>query len=129
MYTTQQLSAAVPLDSRGLPFCVLEGPAKSTINIPRREVGAMQVIAFMNMKGGVGKTTLAVNIAYALADLRKNNVLLIDCDPQFNATQCLVKTDAYLKHIGEHIEGDSERYFHPSFKRSSQYADRNFQAT
>lgn len=30
----------------------------------------MQTIAFMNMKGGVGKTTLVVNVAYGLATLR-----------------------------------------------------------
>jgi chromosome partitioning protein len=59
----------------------------------------MQVISFMNMKGGVGKTTLAVNVAYALADLHKKKILLIDCDPQFNATQSLVDDKDYLKHI------------------------------
>lgn len=41
----------------------------------------MQVIAFISGKGGVGKTTLAVNIAVALAQ-RKKRVLLIDLDPQ-----------------------------------------------
>jgi cellulose synthase operon protein YhjQ len=41
----------------------------------------MQVIAFISGKGGVGKTTLAVNVAVALA-LRNKRVLLIDLDPQ-----------------------------------------------
>lgn len=41
----------------------------------------MQVIAFISGKGGVGKTTLAVNVAVALAQ-RKMRVLLIDLDPQ-----------------------------------------------
>ncbi len=41
----------------------------------------MQVIAFISAKGGVGKTTLAVNVAVALAQ-RKKRVLLIDLDPQ-----------------------------------------------
>jgi chromosome partitioning protein len=40
----------------------------------------MQVISFLNMKGGVGKTTLAVNIAYGLAWLHKKNVLVVDAD-------------------------------------------------
>src|ERR1700683_3768285 len=59
----------------------------------------MQVISFMNMKGGVGKTTLAVNIAYALAHQHGKQVLMVDGDPQFNATQCLMDDDDYLDHI------------------------------
>ncbi len=46
-------------------------------------------IAIYNHKGGVGKTTLTVNIAYALTDLGKN-VLLVDSDPQCNLTSYLV---------------------------------------
>ena len=73
----------------------------------------MQVIAFMNMKGGVGKTTLAVNVAYTLAQQHGKQVLIVDGDPQFNATQCLVADDEYLKHISDSKKGTVRDIFIP----------------
>jgi chromosome partitioning protein len=52
------------------------------------------VVSLINMKGGVGKTTLAVGLAWELA--KKKRVLLVDIDPQFNATQWIVDPSTYL---------------------------------
>lgn len=52
-------------------------------NAPGRK--AVKKIALFNHKGGVGKTTLTVNITDALAESGKT-VLLVDADPQCNLT-------------------------------------------
>ncbi|WP_139995140.1 ParA family protein [Kurthia sp. Dielmo] len=54
-------------------------------------------ITFGNIKGGVGKTTNTVMIAYELAKMGKR-VLIVDQDPQANATSLLMKT----RHLHEH---------------------------
>ena len=48
-------------------------------------------VALINMKGGVGKSTLAVNLAWEMAtDPWDKSVLVVDLDPQFNCSQYLV---------------------------------------
>lgn len=56
------------------------------------------IVSLLNMKGGVGKTTLAVNLAWHFFDNEKKNVLLVDLDPQFNATQYVMDFNAFDKH-------------------------------
>lgn len=49
-----------------------------------------KVVSFINMKGGVGKTSLCIGIAEYLAHNFNKKVLLVDLDPQFNTTQSIM---------------------------------------
>ena len=67
-------------------------PEDVAIELGRMTTGRARearVIALANQKGGVGKTTSALNLAYALA-IRGCRALLVDLDPQATATVALL---------------------------------------
>jgi len=57
----------------------------------------MKAIAVFNNKGGVGKTTLLTNLSSYLAIKRNRSILIVDADPQCNATQSVFSDDAVAK--------------------------------
>lgn len=62
-------------------------------------------VSLINMKGGVGKSTLTVNLAWHFA-AKKNwlkRVLVVDLDPQFNASQYLLGVEDYAEIINDEI--------------------------
>ena len=56
-------------------------------------------VSVVNLKGGVGKTALTVNLAFALAEWHGKSVLVVDIDPQFNATQHLLDEEVIVKEL------------------------------
>ncbi len=58
-----------------------------------------KVLAFINFKGGVGKTATVVNIGATLAKLHGKRVLIVDLDPQSNASVWLMRPDRWRQHV------------------------------
>ena len=76
------------------------------------------VVSFINFKGGVGKTTLCVEIAASLATpLRYNEkVLLVDLDPQTNATLSLMSENSWVEH--SRTNGTLKEFFDACFDKA-----------
>lgn len=74
------------------------------IQDPNNTRGAAKRLAIYNHKGGVGKTTLTVNLASAIAELG-HHVLLIDSDPQCNLTSYLIE-DSVVNDLLDQSDSD-----------------------
>ena len=66
-----------------------------------------KIVALVNNKGGVGKTTLSVNLSHALAN-KKYNILTVDTDSQCNTTNLLVDPDFVQTSLYEILSGEIE---------------------
>ena len=96
----------------------------------------MITIAVANQKGGVGKTTIAFNLAKALSSRSNSRVLGIDNDPQRNLTLSFLKDpsgitsnilDAYDNRDIEPMQVNENLYFIGSDMRLSAVSERDFQ--
>ena len=71
----------------------------------------MKAISILNLKGGVGKTVTAVNMAYILTADHKKRVLLADCDSQCNATEFYGLAGQQLPGVADYLLGTAEPYY------------------
>lgn len=75
----------------GIPFADTKSSTGSRKSRNRTAIS----VAIMNMKGGVGKSTLAANLGWYAAHEQNKRVLMVDLDPQFNLSQYLLGVQEY----------------------------------
>ncbi len=84
-----------------LAMTIYKQTEESDPSTQSQEKGAYKmatVLSMINMKGGVGKTTLAMQLAHA-ADSMDLRTLAVDLDPQSNLSQALMGPKAYVEYL------------------------------
>ena len=83
-------------DERGMQ---VKGSRTETLRSDPDTRPSCVVVALVNMKGGVGKSTLTANIGWYCAYYADQRVLMVDLDPQFNLSQYVLGNDRYEEHL------------------------------
>jgi len=99
-----RLSSMASEIDRQYSQAMLSHPEAAATRDPKDEQGEQKmatVVSMINMKGGVGKTTLAMHLAHS-ADSKNLRTLAIDLDPQSNLSQALMGPKAYVSHLAKH---------------------------
>ena len=104
------------------PRVLVSAPRRNELPAEARSVhrpAHMKIVAIANQKGGVGKTTTAVNLGCALAE-RGQRILIVDLDPQGNATSSLGMQELEGESLYESLLGGAsivERIFPTRLER------------
>ncbi len=85
----------------------------------------MKTITIFNNKGGVGKTTFLCNLAAFMSSRKNKRVLIVDADPQCNATVYLLEEQKVLEIYEEEKHKTIDAYFEP-LRRGKGYLEESF---
>jgi chromosome partitioning protein len=95
-----RLSSIAADIQREYTAALLAHPDRAPENDREGEQKMATVVSMINMKGGVGKTTLAMHLAHT-ADSQNLRTLAVDLDPQSNLSQALMGPKAYVNYLDE----------------------------